>query len=119
MEELKLFNRVYEDIKRRRQKILSGKINCIPCSFPRFQSEWPGVEQSKFYLLTAQQKVGKTQFADKMFLYDPFFYAFNHPDTIRIKIIYFSLEISAEEKYKQFICHLLYILSMSCKIKMF
>lgn len=111
MKELKLFNRVYEDIKRRREKILSGKINCIPCSFPRFQSEWPGVEQSKFYLLTAQQKVGKTQFADKMFLYDPFFYAFNNPDTIRVKIIYFSLEISAEEKYKQFICHLLYILS--------
>lgn len=111
MSELKLFNRVYEDLKRRRQKILDGKINCIPCSFNRFSEEWPGVEQSKYFLITAQQKVGKTQFADKMFLFDPFFYAFNHPEIIRLKIIYFSLEISAEEKYKQFICYLLFMLS--------
>ena len=80
MGETKLFNRVYNDIKRRREKILSGKINCIPCTFPRFSTEWPGIEQSKYYLISAQQKVGKTQFADKMFLYDPFFYAFNNPD---------------------------------------
>jgi hypothetical protein len=111
MSELKLFNRVYDDIKRRREKVLSGKINCIPCTFPRFSGEWPGIEQSKYYSVTAQQKVGKTQFTDKIFLYDSFFYAFNNRDTIRLKIIYFSLEIGAEEKYKQFICHLLYILS--------
>ena len=111
MEELKLFNRVFEDIKRRREKVLSGKINCIPCTFPRFRNEWAGIEQAKYYSVTAQQKSAKTQFTDKVFLYDPFFYAINNPDVIRIKIIYFSLEISAEEKYKQFMCHLLYILS--------
>ena len=111
MEELKLFNRVFEDLKRRRQRILDGKINCIPCSFTRFSEEWPGIERGKYVIITAQQKVGKTQLADKMFLYDPFFYAFNNPDKLRIKIKYFSLEISTEEKYKQFLCHLLYILS--------
>lgn len=111
MIKLKLFDRVYRDIKGRREKILSGKINCIPCTFKRFSAEWPGIEQGRYYSVTAQQKVAKTQFTDKVFLYDPFFYAFNNRDIIRIKIIYFSLEISAEEKYKQFICHLLYILS--------
>jgi len=111
MKELKLFNRVYDDLKRRRQRILDGKINCIPCSFTRFSEEWPGLERAKYVIISAQQKVGKTQLADKMFLYDPFFYAFHNPDKLRIKIKYFSLEISAEEKYKQFLCHLLYILS--------
>jgi len=111
MEELKLFDRVYKDIKGRREKILSGKINCIPCTFSRFKTEWPGIEQGRYYSVTAQQKVAKTQFTDKVFLYDPFFYAFNNRNIIGLKIIYFSLEISAEEKYKQFMCHLLYILS--------
>ena len=111
MGETKLFNRVYDDIKRRRQRILDGQINCIPCTFKRFSDEWPGVEQQKMYGVTGQQKAGKTQLTDKMFLYDPFFYAFNNRDKIRLKIKYFSLEISAEEKYKQFLCHLLYILS--------
>lgn len=111
MQETKLFNRVYDDIKRRRQRILDGQINCIPCTFKRFSEEWPGIEQQKMYGITGQQKAGKTQLTDKMFLYDPFFYAFNNQDKIRLKIKYFSLEISAEEKYKQFLCHLLYILS--------
>ena len=111
MGETKLFNRVYDDIKRRRQRILDGQINCIPCTFKRFSEEWPGVEQQKMYGVTGQQKAGKTQLTDKMFLYDPLFYAFNNRDKIRLKIKYFSLEISAEEKYKQFLCHLLYILS--------
>jgi len=108
---LNLFSRTYEDLKRRRQKIIDGKVNCIPCSFQRFSEEWPGPEQRKYYGITGQQKSGKTQLADAMFLYHPFFYAFNNPDKIRFKLKYFSLEISAEEKYKQFLCHLLYILS--------
>lgn len=111
MSELKLFNRVIGDITNRRQKVIDGKINCIPCQFERFGAEWPGIEQRKYYGVTGQQKAGKTQFGDALFLYHPFFYAFNNPDKIRIKIKYFSLEISAEEKYKQFMCHLLFILS--------
>lgn len=111
MEETKFFNRVYEDIIRRRQKIIDGKINCIPCQFKRFSEEWPGIEQQKFYGVTGQQKSGKTQLTDSMFLYDPFFFAIDNTDKMRVKWFYFSLEISAEEKYKQFICHLLFILS--------
>ena len=108
---MKLYERIRADLIRRREKILSGGVNCIPCNFKRFSQEWPGIERGKYYGITAQQKVGKTQLADKMFLYDPFFYAINNPDKIRLKVFYFSLEISEEEKYKQFMCHLLYICS--------
>jgi hypothetical protein len=111
MKELKLFNRVYDDIKRRRDRIINGEVNCIPCSFGRFSEEWAGIEQGKFYGITGVSKAGKTKLGDYMFLYTPFFYAINNPDKVRLKIKYFSLEISEEEKYKQFICHLLFVCS--------
>jgi hypothetical protein len=36
---------------------------------PRFEVESPGIEQGKYYLITAS-KVGKTQIADHLFLYN-------------------------------------------------
>lgn len=111
MDELKLYNRVVEDLKKRRERVLSGNINCIPLPFERFRAELPGIEQSRYYLFTANSKVGKTQICDAIMLYSPFFYAFHNRDKIRIKIFYFTLEMSAEEKYRQFICHILFVLS--------
>lgn len=53
-----LYNRVFDNIVERRKRILTGKINCIPWGLPRFEEENPGIEQGKFYLLTANSKVG-------------------------------------------------------------
>ena len=49
----KLFDRVYQKIVDRRERIKSGKINCIPWGLPRFEEESPGIEKGKFYLITA------------------------------------------------------------------
>lgn len=57
--ENKLFYRVLNKIKDRRERLLSGKINCIPWGLPRFENENPGIEQGKYYLITANSKVGK------------------------------------------------------------
>jgi hypothetical protein len=56
---MKLFNRVYEGIVEKRERILSGKINCIPWKLPRFELQIPGIEQGKYYLVTANSKVGR------------------------------------------------------------
>ena len=48
-----LYDRVYEKLIERRDRILSGKLNCIPWKFPRFETELPGIEQGKYYLMTA------------------------------------------------------------------
>lgn len=56
---MELFNRVYNDLIERRERLLSGKINCIPWGLPRFEEDSPGIEQGKYYLLTANSKVGK------------------------------------------------------------
>lgn len=52
-----LFDRVYDSIRKRRERLLNGKINCIPWGLPRFEEELPGVEQGKYYLITANSKV--------------------------------------------------------------
>jgi hypothetical protein len=54
-----LYNRVYDTIVQKRERILSGKINCIPWGLPRFEKENPGIEQGKYYLFTANSKVGR------------------------------------------------------------
>lgn len=105
------YNNVINNLKDRRERILSGKVNCIPCPFKRFKEVWGGIERKKYYIVTAAQKVGKTMLTDYLFLYSPLIYAFNNPDKIRVKIFYFSLEMSKEEKYQQLISHLLYIRS--------
>ena len=50
---MSLFNRVFDNLIERRDRLLSGKINCIPWGLPRFENELPGIEKGKYYLLTA------------------------------------------------------------------
>lgn len=106
-----LKDRVLTYLKARRDKILEGGINSIPSPFERFSSEYIGIEQGKYYCVTASTKVGKTQLASYLFLYNPLFYAYENPDKIRLKIFYYSLEESATDVMCRFICHLLYRLS--------
>lgn len=56
---MSLFTRVRRSIDDRRERLLSGKVNCIPWGLPRFEQQIPGIEQGKYYLLTANSKVGK------------------------------------------------------------
>ena len=58
-EKNKIYDRVYEQIVNRRERILDGKINCIPWGLPRFEEENPGIERGKYYLLSANSKVGR------------------------------------------------------------
>ena len=108
MEEKDLFDRALENLKVRRQRILDGKINCIPLSFPRLRAYLPGIEKRRYSIITANQKVGKSKLADYILVYEPFFYAIEHPDQLRLKILYFTLEMGKEEKFYDFLCHLLY-----------
>lgn len=50
---MNLYSRVYKNLIERRDRLLSGKINCIPWGLPRFENQSPGVEQGKYYLITA------------------------------------------------------------------
>lgn len=50
---MNLFDRVSNEIELRRERILSGKINCVPWGMPRFEEFNPGIEKAKYYLITA------------------------------------------------------------------
>lgn len=106
---MSLFKRVLGDLEDRRNRILSGKINCIPWGLPRFEEHLPGIERGKYYIMTANSKVGKSQITDHLFMYNAFrqFKKGNLP--IKLKIFYFSLEMAKEEKIRQMLCNLLFI----------
>lgn len=59
MENKTLYSRVYKSLVDRRERLLSGMVNCIPWGLPRFENELPGIEKGKYYLITANSKVGR------------------------------------------------------------
>lgn len=52
-----IYERVIQEIEVWRENILRGDINCIPCPFTRFSDTFPGIEQKKYYIVTANSKV--------------------------------------------------------------
>ena len=108
-EKKSLFSRVYENIIDRRDRLLSGKINCIPWGLPRFEEDLPGIEQGNYYLFSANQKVGKTQGVDWLFLYNPIQQVLDKNLNIKLKVFYFSLEMSKEEKMLSCFANILYV----------
>lgn len=56
---MSLYKRAYTNLVDRRQRLLEGKINCVPWGLPRFENQLPGIEQGKYYLITANSKVGR------------------------------------------------------------
>lgn len=108
---MSLKDRVLNLLEERRNIILTGKINCIPSPFNRFRSDFVGIEKGRYYLLSAHQKCGKTQFTSYTFIYHPLEYAYNNPDKVKLKIFYYPLEETKEEILLRYMSHLLFILS--------
>lgn len=106
-----LQERVKESLVKRRQKILDGGINSIPSPFVRFRTDFLGVEQGKYYVVTASTKASKTQFASFTFLYTPLLFAYHNPDKVRLKIFYYALEETPEDVMRRFMSHLIYKMS--------
>lgn len=100
------YEEVQAENRARKERVREGKFNCIPLPFERFRRVFPGFERGKYIIITANQKVGKSKLSDYLFIYEPLFYMMDHPE-LKVKVLYFSLEMSAKEKYNEFLCHLL------------
>ena len=103
--------RVLKSLQKRRQNILDGNINCIPSPFVRFAEDFPGIEQGKYYIVSAATKVGKTQLANFLFLYNSVLYAYHHPDKVALRVLYYPLEETQEAITLRFMSYLLYTIS--------
>lgn len=106
-----LIQRVLTNAKERRQRVLEGKVNCIPSPLKTFRYDFPGVEQGTYYLVSGAAKASKSKITYFLFLYNTILYAYNHPDLVRTKIFCALLEETAENITGKFICYLLYTLS--------
>lgn len=105
-----LFLSVKNQIKENKQIRLSGGVNCIPWkNLPSLSKVVPGIQKSKYYLCTANSKVGKTQLCDYLFIYEPYEYVKKYkPKNINLKIYYFSLEMSKERKIMSILSYKIY-----------
>lgn len=100
--------RLKEYLESRRNKVLSGEVNCIPTPFPRFSEQFPGIEQGKFYLISGASKASKTQIMNFLFLYNTIIFSYNNPSILIPKIFYYALEETKENITMRFMCYLLY-----------
>lgn len=101
---------VLQNLEERRTKAITGGINCIPLPFQRFRSEIPGIEQSQYIVITANQKTGKSQLADFLYVFTLLDYAFLHPSQCSVHIIYFSLEETVQRIMERYMSYLLFML---------
>lgn len=103
-----LRNRVLNNLKERRNRLLNNKLNCIPSPFQRFSNDFVGLEQDCMYCITSSTKGSKSQFTSYTFIYKPLMFCYNTNADIGIKIIYFPLEETPERIMQRFISWLLY-----------
>lgn len=106
-----LYNRVIEKLKKRKNIIEKGGINCIPSPFHRYRNTFIGVEQGKYITVTAATKGYKSQFSSYLFIYNSILYAYHNPGKIVVNILYYPLEETPETVIERFMSYLLYTLS--------
>lgn len=106
---MEIFNRVVKEIEKNRLLREEGLYTCIPwVNLPKFSTVIPGIEKSRYTICSANSKVGKTQIADYLYLYQPYEFVTTHKSNIKIKILYFSLEIGKNAKMLGIISNKLY-----------
>lgn len=104
-----LFKRLHRNLVNRRERILNKKINCISWGLSRFEKSCPGIEQGKYYLVTGQTKSAKTKLTDELFVFNPLRQIIDNNLNIKMKIFYFTLELSKEEKMLALFSNILYL----------
>lgn len=108
---MELIDRVMHYLHERRQNILDGNVNCIPSPLSTFRTEFIGIEQETYYIITGMQKAAKTKFTSYMFLYTPILYAYRNPEKVRVKIFYVPLEETKEKITMRFMVYLLFMMT--------
>lgn len=53
---MSLREKVIQNFRDRRQKLLDGGVNSIPSPFVRFSNDFIGIEQGTYYLVTSYTK---------------------------------------------------------------
>jgi hypothetical protein len=107
-----LREKVMTKLKKRRQRIIDGRVNCIPSPFQRFSNDYIGLEQETYICVTSFTKGGKSQLVSFLMIYSTLLYAYKNPDKeIDITFIYFPLEETPDRIMERFMSYLLFNIS--------
>lgn len=93
------------------ERIKSGKSNCLPIPFKKFSEDFPGWRRGSYTIITASQKVGKSKLVDYLTVYYPTIYSVEHPDKYNVNVLYFTLEMSVQDKTYEWMSHMLWHLN--------
>ena len=89
-----MFESVVESINKGKEGLNKG----FPMGFNRLIEYIPDIEKSKTYLVFGESGSGKSAFVDMAYVYNPLNWYLNNKDNtdLKLKILYYSLEISKE-----------------------
>ena len=106
---MQTYDQIIRQASINRQMRLAGRYTCFPwIGMDKLSSVLPGIQRGRYIIVTANAKVGKTQITDFLYVIKPLEFLFENPDTFKLKIFYFSLEMSKEDKIKNFLSYKLY-----------
>jgi len=100
----KTMDEIHENITRLEQ----GNMNCIPYPFQRSRKDFPGIERRCYYAVMANTKVGKSQFVNDVFVFEPIMEMYYGATDLEVNILYCALEETPERIMQRFMAWLLY-----------
>ena len=101
---------IWDDVIRDIERGMVGRNTGIPLGFNKLSEYVPGLQQGTYYLIAAESSVGKSAFADELFLFRAYdFIVSEYNPGLKLKVIYYSLEIDKRIKITKAICRRLYL----------
>jgi replicative DNA helicase len=88
-----------------------GKNKGLPHGFDRLVEYLPGIQQSTYYLCGAESSVGKSAFINNSFVFNPidWYLANKNKTDVKLKIHYYSFEISKEMMLYKAVCRKIWL----------
>lgn len=105
---MSLFSETLDSIKKNQDLKKRGFDLAIPFGFKKLDVFHPGIIKASYTLISANQKVGKSQITDYLYVFNVVNFLLNNKTNIKVKIFYFTLEMSKKAKMKQLISYRLF-----------
>lgn len=86
----------------------SGENISLSTGLPKLDELIGGVGKRTYYSIGSNLGIGKTAFADHAFVLVPYHHMLMNPEGNKIRIYYYSFEISKLNKIAKWVCHLAY-----------
>lgn len=102
---------IYNEILNLVEKGKSGGNEGIPMGLPRFSEIIPNIQRARYHLVVGESGSGKSAFVDTAYVFNPLEWYVKHKEEtdIKLKIFYYSFEISKQRLLTKQISRKLFI----------